>query len=99
MYETRNEIAQTGPPVVRPGSAARSCVGDRMNLNRVALIIGAGWRVRGRRADRAANERDVASAVELAVCLRVKPGDRGEQFAADITGLRRQMSVAKPTAR
>lgn len=30
------------------------------------------------------------------MCLRVKPGDRGEQFAADITGLRRQMFVAKP---
>jgi len=30
---------------------------------------------------------DVASAVELAVrALRVKPGDRGEQFASDITG-------------
>jgi ribosomal protein S18 acetylase RimI-like enzyme len=39
---------------------------------------------------------DVASAVELAVrVLRVKPGDRGEQFAADITGQRRQMFVAK----
>jgi ribosomal protein S18 acetylase RimI-like enzyme len=39
---------------------------------------------------------DVASAVELAVrVLRVKPGDRGEQFAADITGERRQMFVAK----
>jgi ribosomal protein S18 acetylase RimI-like enzyme len=41
-------------------------------------------------------EKDVASAVELAVrVLRVKPGDRGEQFAADITGERRQMFVAK----
>ena len=39
---------------------------------------------------------DVASAVELAVrVLRVKPGDRGEQFASDITGDRRQMFVAK----
>ena len=39
---------------------------------------------------------DVVSAVELAVrVLRVKPGDRGEQFAADITGERRQMFVAK----
>lgn len=39
---------------------------------------------------------DVASAVELAVrVLRVKPGDRGEQFAADTTGERRQMFVAK----
>jgi ribosomal protein S18 acetylase RimI-like enzyme len=39
---------------------------------------------------------DVASAVELAVrVLRVKPGDLGEQFAADITGERRQMFVAK----
>jgi aminoglycoside 6'-N-acetyltransferase I len=39
---------------------------------------------------------DVASAVELAVrVLRVEPGDRGEQFAADITGQRRQMFVAK----
>ena len=39
---------------------------------------------------------DVASAVELAVrVLRVKPGDRGEQFAADITGERRQMFVGK----
>lgn len=39
---------------------------------------------------------DVASAVELAVrVLRVKPGDRGEQFAADITGQHRQMFVAK----
>lgn len=39
---------------------------------------------------------DVASAVELAVrVLRVKPGDRGKQFAADITGERRQMFVAK----
>ena len=27
--------------------------------------------------------------------LRVKPGDRGEQFAADITGEQRQMFVAK----
>jgi hypothetical protein len=39
---------------------------------------------------------DVASAVELAVrVLRVKPGDRGEQFASDITDDRRQMFVAK----
>ena len=39
---------------------------------------------------------DVASAVELAVrVLRVKPGDRGEQFAADITDQRRQMFVAR----
>ena len=39
---------------------------------------------------------DVAAAVELAVrVLRVKPGDRGEQFAADITGEQRQMFVAK----
>jgi aminoglycoside 6'-N-acetyltransferase I len=39
---------------------------------------------------------DIAPAVELAVrVLRVKPGDRGEQFAADITGERRQMFVAK----
>ena len=38
----------------------------------------------------------VAAAVELAVrILRVKPGDRGEQFAADITGQCRQMFVAK----
>jgi aminoglycoside 6'-N-acetyltransferase I len=39
---------------------------------------------------------DVASAVELAVrVLQVKPGDRGEQFASDITDDRRQMFVAK----
>ena len=39
---------------------------------------------------------DVAAAVELAVrILRVKPGDRGEQFAADITGQCRQMFVAR----
>ena len=39
---------------------------------------------------------DVASAVELAVrVLRVKAGDRGEQFVADITGEQRQMFVAK----
>lgn len=45
-------------------------------------------------------EADVASAVELAVrVLRVKPGDRGEQFAADITGERWQMFVAKADQR
>jgi len=39
---------------------------------------------------------DVAAAVELAVrVLRVKPGDRGEQFTADITDERRQMFTAK----
>jgi ribosomal protein S18 acetylase RimI-like enzyme len=39
---------------------------------------------------------DVAAAVQLAVrVLRVRPGDRGEQFAADITDDRRQMFVAK----
>lgn len=39
---------------------------------------------------------DVASAVALAVrVLRVKPGDRGEQFASDITEDRRQMFIAK----
>lgn len=39
---------------------------------------------------------DVTSAVDLAVrVLGVKAGDRGEQFAADITGERRQMFVAK----
>jgi ribosomal protein S18 acetylase RimI-like enzyme len=39
---------------------------------------------------------DVGSAVELAVrVLRVKPGDRGEQFASDIIGDSRQMFVAK----
>ena len=43
---------------------------------------------------------DVASAVELAVrVLRVKPGDRGEQFAADIAGHGRQMFVAKANSR
>jgi len=43
---------------------------------------------------------DIASAVELAVrVLRVKPGDRGEQFAADITEGSRQMFVAKVNAR
>ena len=43
---------------------------------------------------------DIASAVELAVrVLRVKPGDRGEQFAADVTGKRRQMFVAKADGR
>ena len=31
--------------------------------------------------------------------LRVKPGDRGEQFAADITGKRRQMFVARAGGR
>jgi ribosomal protein S18 acetylase RimI-like enzyme len=39
---------------------------------------------------------DVAAAVELAVrVLGVEPGDRAEQFAADITGQRRQMFVAR----
>lgn len=39
---------------------------------------------------------DVAPAVELAVrVLLVRPGDRGQQFAADIAGERRQMFVAK----
>lgn len=39
---------------------------------------------------------DVASAVELATrVLRVKPGDRGEQFASDIADDSRQMFVAK----
>jgi ribosomal protein S18 acetylase RimI-like enzyme len=43
---------------------------------------------------------DIASAVDLAVrVLRVKPGDRGEQFAADMTGKRRQMFVAKADGR
>ena len=43
---------------------------------------------------------DVASTVELAVrVLWVKSGDRGEQFAADITDQRRQMFVAKANAR
>jgi ribosomal protein S18 acetylase RimI-like enzyme len=41
-------------------------------------------------------EADVASAVGLAMrVLRVKPGDRGEQFAADITGEQGQMFVAE----
>ena len=39
---------------------------------------------------------DVASAVQLAVrVLRVRPGDRGEQFASDITDDCRHMFVAK----
>lgn len=39
---------------------------------------------------------DVTSAVELAArVLRVRPGDRGEQFASDITDDSRQMFVAK----
>ncbi|MBO0715019.1 MAG: GNAT family N-acetyltransferase, partial [Acidimicrobiales bacterium] len=39
---------------------------------------------------------DVASAVELVTrVLRVKPGDRGEQFAFDIDDDARQMFVAK----
>jgi len=43
---------------------------------------------------------DIASAVALAVrVLGVKPGDRGEQFAADISGERRQMFVAKANGR
>ncbi len=41
-------------------------------------------------------EADVASAVALAVrVLRVKPGDRGQQFASDITNELRQVFVAK----
>jgi ribosomal protein S18 acetylase RimI-like enzyme len=41
-------------------------------------------------------EANVASAVELAVrVLRVKPGDRGEQFASDLTEDLRQVFVAK----
>jgi ribosomal protein S18 acetylase RimI-like enzyme len=41
-------------------------------------------------------EAEVASAVKLAVrILRVKPGDRGEQFASDITDDRRQLFAAK----
>ena len=41
-------------------------------------------------------EADFASAVELAMrVLRVKPGDREEQFAADITGEQRLMFIAK----
>jgi ribosomal protein S18 acetylase RimI-like enzyme len=43
---------------------------------------------------------DVASAVELATrVLRVNPGDRGEQFASDITDDSRQMFVAKANGR
>jgi ribosomal protein S18 acetylase RimI-like enzyme len=43
---------------------------------------------------------DIASAVALAVrVLQVKPGDRGKQFAADITGERRQMFVARANGR
>jgi ribosomal protein S18 acetylase RimI-like enzyme len=39
---------------------------------------------------------DVASAVALATrVLRVRPGDRGAQFASDITDSSRQMFVAK----
>jgi aminoglycoside 6'-N-acetyltransferase I len=39
---------------------------------------------------------DIAPAVELATrVLRVEPGDRGEQFAADITSQHRRMFVAK----
>ncbi len=44
----------------------------------------------------ALTQADVASAVALAVrVLRVKPGDRGQQFASDVTDELRQMSVAK----
>lgn len=44
----------------------------------------------------ALTQADVASAVALAVrVLRVKPGDRAQQFAADITDGPRQMFVAK----
>jgi hypothetical protein len=43
---------------------------------------------------------DAASAVDFAVrVLRMKAGDRGEQFAADITDERRQMFVAKANGR
>jgi ribosomal protein S18 acetylase RimI-like enzyme len=43
---------------------------------------------------------DVAAAVELAVCvLGVKPGDREEQFAADISSEQRRMFVAKADSR
>lgn len=43
---------------------------------------------------------DVASAVELVTrVLRVHPGDRGEQFASDITDDSRQMFVAKANGR
>ncbi len=44
----------------------------------------------------ALTQTEVASAVALAVrVLRVKPGDRGQQFAADITDGLREMFVAK----
>jgi hypothetical protein len=43
---------------------------------------------------------DVASAVDLAVhVLAVKPGDRGEQFAANIAGERCHMFVAETALR
>jgi GNAT superfamily N-acetyltransferase len=43
---------------------------------------------------------DVTSVVDLAVrVLGVNAGDRGEQFAADIAGGRRQMFVAKASGR
>ena len=42
------------------------------------------------------SRQDVGSAVELVTrVLRVNPGDRGEQFASDITDDSRQMFVAK----
>ena len=72
-------------------------VGDRMNPNRTAPASSEvdGVSEADVRIEPLTNV-DVASAVELAVrVLRVKPGDRGEQFAADITDQRRQMFVAR----
>jgi len=75
----RRRVLRRGRDVVRPASSG-------------APADGMSQAVRIEPLTRA----DVASAVELAVhARRVKPGDRGEQFASDITDELRQMFVAK----
>jgi GNAT superfamily N-acetyltransferase len=72
--------------VTRPGHQRDAA--DTESLTEAAVRIGP------------LTEADVASAVQLVVrVLRVKPGDRGEQFAADITGERRQIFVAQASGR
>jgi hypothetical protein len=79
------------------GSVAEGRHDPRDGRDRTPPTAEAGrWQTRRHRADRAANdgERRICRRAATRV-LRVKPGDRGEQFAADITADARQVFVAK----
>jgi hypothetical protein len=86
--------------LVRPRQRRQASVGGALSAGQPSTFSSAGGVSDAAVRIESLTKADVASAVELAVrVLRVKPGDRGDQFTADITSEQRQMFVAKANGR